>query len=102
MEEKGIPYNANDISLLTSQGKSPIFLAKEGKLVALFGVADTIKENAKEAIAQLHRLGLKAVMLTGDNMQTATYIASLVGIDDVRAEVLPHQKADVIRSLQAQ
>ncbi len=95
-------YDLNDIHALTSQGKTPIFLAADKEVKAIFGVADTIKENAKEAIAELHRLWIKAVMLTGDNKQTAQYIASLVWIDDVRAEVLPHQKADVIRSLKAE
>lgn len=102
MDDKNITYDAQAIALLTSQGKTPIFLAKDKQLVAIFGVADTIKDNVKEAIAELHRLGLKAVMLTGDNKNTAEYIASLVGIDVVKAEVLPHQKADVIRELQAQ
>lgn len=101
MEDIGASYELEDINTLTSQGKTPIFLADSKGVKAIFGVADTIKENAKEAIEALHRLGLKTVMLTGDNKQTAEYIASLAGIDEVKAEVLPHQKADVIRELQA-
>ena len=100
LEDKGIQYDKKSILQLTSEGKTPIFLADEKKIKAIFGVADTIKENAKESIAELHRLGIKSVMLTGDNRQTAEYIASLVGIDEVKAEVLPHEKAEVIRSLQ--
>lgn len=102
MDDIWARYDLKDIHTLTSQGKTPIFLATGKEVKAIFGVADTIKENAKEAIAELHRLWIKAVMLTGDNKQTAQYIASLVGIDDVRAEVLPDQKADVVRSLKAQ
>lgn len=99
MDDIWATYDLKDILTLTSQGKTPIFLATDKEVMAIFGIADTIKDNAKEAIAELHRLWIKAVMLTGDNKQTAEHIASLVWIDDVRAEVLPHQKADVIRSL---
>jgi len=69
---------------------------------AIFGIADTIKDSAKQAIADLHTLGIKTVMLTGDNQQTAEYIARLVGIDIVKAQVLPDQKADAVQSLQQQ
>lgn len=99
MDDIWAKYDLKDIHTLTSQGKTPIFLATEKEVKAIFWIADTIKDNVKEAIAELHRLWIKAVMLTGDNKQTAEHIASLVWIDDVRAEVLPHQKADVIRSL---
>lgn len=69
--------------------------------MAIFGVADTIKDSAKQAIADLKELGIKTVILTGDNQQTALYIATLVGIDDVRDQVLPQEKETVIRSLQS-
>lgn len=100
MEEKGIVYDPISIHKLTSEGKTPIFLAKDNAVKAIFGVADTLKDNVKDAIQQLHKLGVKSVLLTWDNKQTAAYIASLVGIEDVRAEVLPHQKAEIIESLQ--
>ena len=100
LEDKGIAYDKKSIEKLTSEGKTPIFLADEKKIRAIFGIADSIKENAKQAIRELHELGIKSVMLTGDNKQTAEYIAGLVGIDEVKAEVLPHEKADVIRSIQ--
>lgn len=64
MDDTHISYDPQAIAVLTSQGKTPIFLATEKKLVAIFGVADAIKDNAKEAIDELHRLGIKAVMLT--------------------------------------
>lgn len=99
MDDIGVKYDLKDIHTLTSQGKTPIFLATDKEVKAIFGIADTIKDNVREAIAELHRLWIKSVMLTGDNKQTAEHIASLVWIDDVRAEVLPHQKADVVRSL---
>lgn len=78
-----------------------MFLAQKNGEVSIFGIADTIKDTAKQAISDLKKLGIKTVMLTGDNKQTAEYIASLVGIDDVRAQVLPHEKESVIRSLQS-
>ena len=65
-------------------------------------VADAIKPEAKEAIAELHKLGIKIVMLTGDNKNTAKHIASLVGIDEVIAEVMPEDKLDTIKALQAE
>ena len=99
MDDIGAKYDLKDIHTLTSQGKTPIFLATDKEVKAIFWIADTIKDNVKEAIAELHRLWIKSVMLTGDNKQTAEHIASLVWIDDVRAEVLPQQKADVVRSL---
>lgn len=103
MEERGAILEQKDteaLHVLTTQGKTPILLAQDKKIKAIFGIADTLKEDVKDAISQLHQLGITSVMLTGDNKNTAAYIASLVGIDDVRAEVLPHQKAEVIASLQ--
>lgn len=65
-------------------------------------VADEVKTASKQAISDLHKLGIKVVMLTGDDEKTAKYIASLVGIDDVIAHVLPHDKLQKIKELQAQ
>lgn len=104
MQEEWIEIDVKKISTLTKEWKTPIFLARkwtQSSEVAVFGIADTVKENAQDIISNLKKLGIKTVMLTGDNQQTAEYIASLVGIDDVRAQVLPHQKEAVIRSLQS-
>ena len=100
IKDNWIKYEEQDVSNLTSQGITPIFLADEQKVIAVFGVADTLKDNAKEAIAELHKLWIKSVMLTWDNKQTAHHIASQIGIDDVRAEVLPQEKWEVIKALQ--
>lgn len=102
MDDIGAKYDLKDIHTLTSQGKTPIFLATQQEVKAIFGVADIIKENIKDAIAELQQMWIKSVMLTGDNKQTAEYIASLVWIDDVRAEVLPNQKAEVVSSFKKQ
>jgi Cu+-exporting ATPase len=87
---------------LRQQGQTVMFVAASGKLVGLVGVADPIKESAREAIAALHGEGLKVIMLTGDNRATAEAVARTLGIDDVVAEVLPDQKAAAIKRLQGE
>lgn len=95
-----VDYNLKQVDTLTGDGKTPLFLASEGSLLATIGVADTPKDNAKATVDALHKLGLKVVMLTGDNKRTAEYIAAQVGIDEVIAEVLPQDKANKIKELQ--
>ncbi len=85
---------------LASMGKTPLAFAKKGKFLGLIGVADVIKEESPEAIAQLKRMGIRVVMLTGDNAKTAAAIAGQAGLDDVVAGVLPDGKEKAIRSLQ--
>ena len=84
------------------KGGTAMFAAIDGKLAALLAVADPIKETTRGAIDELHRTGLTVVMLTGDNRTTAEAIAKQLGIDQIEAEVLPEQKAEVIRKLQEQ
>jgi len=84
---------------LAADGKTPLFAAVDGKLVAVIGVADTLKDGSAEAIAALHGLGLEVAILTGDNERTAQAIARQVGIDRVLAEVLPGQKSEEIGRL---
>lgn len=97
-----IEVNHNEIDKLSSQGKTPIILFGDKKVIAVFGIADEIKDNAKQAISSLHKLGIEVIMLTGDNKNTAQHIASLLGIDQVFAEVLPQDKANIIKDLQTQ
>lgn len=101
IDSLGILFERKEILKLAEQGKTPVILATDSKVLAIAAVADTLKENAKETINELHRLGIKVVMLTGDNTRTANYIASLVGIDEVIAEVLPQEKAQKIKDLQS-
>ena len=84
------------------QGQTPIAAAVDGRAVAVFAVADTVKPTSSAAIEALRELGLSPVLLTGDNAATARAVAAQVGIDDVVAEVLPADKAEVIKRLQAQ
>lgn len=84
---------------LESEGKTAMLLAVEGQIAGLVAVADTIKESSRDAISELHKMGIKTVMLTGDNRCTAEAIARQVGISNVRAEVLPEHKADEVERL---
>lgn len=82
------------------EGKTTIFMSVDSQNVAIFALADTIKDESKNAIEQLHKLGVKVVMLTGDNQKTAEAIANQLNIDEVIAEVLPGDKANKIKELQ--
>jgi Cu+-exporting ATPase len=86
----------------TSQGKTPIVLASKEKALGFVMVADEIKNESKQAIADLHKLGIKIIMLTGDDEKAAKYMASLAGIDDVIAHVLPQDKLEKIKELQSE
>ncbi len=86
----------------TSEGKTPVILAQNGKTLAVVMVADQVKPEASVAVRDLHALGIKVVMLTGDDKNTARFIADSVGIDEVVAEVLPEDKLNKIKELQAQ
>ena len=87
---------------LAKEGKTPILFAKEDKLLGIMAVADTIKEDTAEAVAELKNMGLHVVMLTGDNEVTAKAIAAQAGVDEVVAGVLPNGKEAVIQKLMAQ
>ena len=87
---------------LASEGKTPMFVAIDGKLEGIIAVADVIKPSSKQAIETLHKMGIEVVMITGDNKRTAEAIARQVGIDRVLAEVLPQDKANEVKKLQAE
>jgi len=87
---------------LRAEGQTVMFVTIENRPAGLIGVADPIKESAPEAIRQLHEEDLKVVMLTGDNKVTAEAVARKLGIDRVTAEVLPEQKTEIIKQLQAE
>ncbi len=87
---------------LADQGKTPMFFEADGKLLGIIAVADTIKEDSREAISQLKGMGIHVVMLTGDNEKTAKAIGAQAGVDEVIAGVLPDGKESVVRKLQKQ
>ena len=91
-----------DAERFAAEGKTPVYVAAGGAIAGLLAVADPIKESSRDAIARLHRMGLKVVMLTGDNRSTAEAIARQAGIDRVVAEVLPEGKVAEIKRLQAE
>jgi len=93
---------ASDAGRLADEGKTPLYAAVDGRLAAVIAVADPIKDSTPQAIESLHALGLRVVMITGDNERTARAIARRLGIDEVLAEVLPDGKVEAVKRLQAQ
>lgn len=87
---------------LALEGKTPLFFCREQKLLGIIAVADAIKEDSPKAISQLKNMGIRTVMLTGDNRRTAEAVGKIAGVDEVIAEVLPGDKEDVVRELQKQ
>ena len=87
---------------LSNEGKTPMFIAKDATLMGIIAVADVLKENSGQAIKELHKLGIKVAMLTGDNKRTAEAIARTVGIDRILAEVLPEDKSKEVEKLQSE
>ncbi|MBI6872174.1 heavy metal translocating P-type ATPase [Clostridium aciditolerans] len=88
--------------VLAGEGKTPMYIALEGKLIGIIAVADTVKEHSKRAIEKLHSMGIEVAMITGDNKKTAEAIAKQVGIDRILAEVLPQDKAKEVKKLQSE
>ena len=102
MSDLKISFDVDKLNKFTSQGKTPVILATKENILGFVMVADEIKAESVEAIKNLHTLGIKVVMLTGDDEKAARYIGSLVGIDDVVAHVLPQEKLKKIKELQSQ
>ncbi|MCI6361781.1 MAG: heavy metal translocating P-type ATPase [Eubacterium coprostanoligenes] len=91
----------SDIERLSNEGKTPLLFAKDEKLIGVIAVADTIKQDSPEAIKQLKNMGIKVVMLTGDNKRTADVIGKQTGVDMVISDVLPDGKEAVVKKLQS-
>jgi Cu+-exporting ATPase len=101
LRERGLEPDEAPARRLAEDGKTPVFMAVDGRPAGIIAVADPVKEGSRTAISRLHALGLEVLMLTGDHRNTAEAIARQVGIDGVLAEVLPDGKEDEIRKLQA-
>ena len=100
MKESGVDTSAHDSSAFTHQGKTPLYVAKGKTLLGVVYVADSVKEDALASVRALKQLGIEVVMATGDEQNTANYIARQVGISRVEAHVDPQKKFDIVRSLQ--
>jgi P-type Cu+ transporter len=99
-EIKDFSEAGSKIQSLQAQGKTVIVVVADGKPAGLIALADTLKEESPKAVAELHEMGLRIVMLTGDNPETAKAIAAQAGIEDVAAEVKPEEKSDKVKALQ--
>lgn len=101
MEESGILTReaAQYGEQLAEKGRTPLYFAQDGKLLGVLGIADVVKEDSREAIRQLEAMGIRTIMLTGDNYRTARAIGADVGLSAIVAEVLPGDKAEVVRKL---
>ena len=95
-----VEISQKDYDILSNEGKTPMYISIDNELAGLVAVADVIKETSNEAIEKLKKMGIKTIMLTGDNEKTAKFIAKQVGIDDVISEVLPYQKSQKVKELQ--
>jgi Cu+-exporting ATPase len=102
MDDLGVDpgQSQTDAEAMRADGQTVMFLASDGKLAGLLGVADPVKDTTPEAIRQLHEEGIRVVMLTGDSRTTAAAVARKLGIDDVVAEVLPQDKSNQVKRLQ--
>jgi Cu+-exporting ATPase len=104
MQEREIPLNGllKKAEEFSNQGKTSMFVAIDQTPAGIIAVADTLKENSKEAVEALHKMGIEVAMITGDNRRTAEAIARQIGIDRVLAEVLPEDKANEVKKLQTE
>jgi Cu+-exporting ATPase len=104
MGERGVALDAleTEADRLASEGKTPMYVAVDGKSAGIVAVADVVKASSKAAIERLHGMGVEVAMITGDNRRTAAAIASEVGIDRVLAEVLPQDKSNEVKQLQGE
>jgi Cu2+-exporting ATPase/Cu+-exporting ATPase len=102
LNEHKVIYDQKDIKEYTSRGMTPVFLSSGTSLLGAIFISDTLKPESKQAIADLHKMGVKTVMLTGDDHDTAAYIAKQSGIDRIYAQILPGDKAHVIDKLKGE
>ncbi|MDR9419379.1 copper-translocating P-type ATPase [Gracilimonas sp.] len=102
IREKELDYPEDEVEEISSQGKTVVFVILEDELIGAIALGDEIRESSKNAINALHDMGIECIMLTGDNQQTADYVAGELGIDQVFAEVLPDEKADKVKEVQGQ
>jgi P-type Cu2+ transporter len=101
MKEKELEYDTEKFSELSEQGKTVVFILTDDKLSGMIALADQVRETSRQAVAELKKMGMQAMMLTGDNEKVARWVGRQLDLDDVYAGVLPHQKAEKIKEIQA-
>ncbi len=102
VSDLGLSFDVSKVEQFTVQGKTPVILSTKHEVLGFVMVSDEIKKESKQAIADIHKIGIRVIMLTGDDEKAAKHIASLVGIDEVIAHVLPQDKLAKIKQLQEQ
>jgi len=100
LEEKGISWDSGDVEALASQGKTVVFVLVDGELKGAIALADIIRPESKEAVERLKAMGVRCMMLTGDNRLVARWVAQELGLDEYFAEVLPQEKAQKVKEIQ--
>lgn len=101
LKENNISLNREEIDRLTAQGKTVVFVMVDGKVVGAIALADIIRTESKQAISELKKMGVKCMMITGDNERVAKWVAEEVGLDEYFAEVLPEKKAEKVKEVQS-
>jgi Cu2+-exporting ATPase len=101
LDEHNIPVNDAKVEQLSSQGKTVIYVIIDGQLMGAIALADIIRPESKEAIAKLKEMGVRCMMITGDNKQVAKWVAEEIGLDEYFAEVLPDKKAEKVKEVQS-
>nr|WP_232316282.1 heavy metal translocating P-type ATPase [Methanosarcina vacuolata] len=102
LEENGIALKNDKVEEIESQGKTVVFLLEEKRVLGAVALADIIRKESREAISKLKSMGIKCLMLTGDNRYVAAWVSKELELDDYFAEVLPHEKAEKVREVQAE
>ena len=102
VRDEQMDYPQQQVEEISSQGKTVVFVVLDGKLAGAIALGDQIRSESRQAVSRLHEMGIQCVMLTGDNRQTADFVAKELGIDQVFAEVLPDEKADKVKEVQSQ
>ncbi|RXA21450.1 copper-translocating P-type ATPase [Methanosarcina sp. MSH10X1] len=102
LEEKGLTLKDEEIEEIKAQGKTVVFLLEEDRILGALALADIVRKESREAISKLKSMGIKCLMLTGDNRYVAAWVSRELGLDDYFAEVLPHEKAEKVKEVQAQ
>lgn len=100
VDDLNLNFDKSVLEQYTQEGKTPVIIASQKEVIGFVMVSDEVKEESKQAVEDLHKLGIKVIMITGDDAKAANYIATLVGIDEVVAHVLPKDKLEKIKELQ--